>query len=94
LIADIFAAFRGKGFGEFLDIDKLTMFPDYRVPQILHHHGVLAYSEQLLHHIKNLEVIPHGSSLEIEIRAATVVAVEEIKHHLNLMTIEVDWILW
>jgi len=32
LIADIYAAFQGKGFGEFHDIDKLTMFPDYRVP--------------------------------------------------------------
>lgn len=30
LIADIWACFEGKTFGEFLDIDSLTMFADYR----------------------------------------------------------------
>jgi len=35
LIGDIFGKFNGEGLGEFNDIDQLTMFPDYRVPQIL-----------------------------------------------------------
>lgn len=30
LIADIWSSFRGIGFGEFHDIDTLTMFADYR----------------------------------------------------------------
>jgi len=30
LIADIWSSFRGTGFGEFRDIDSLTMFADYR----------------------------------------------------------------
>lgn len=30
LIADIWSSFSGIGFGEFHDIDKLTMFADYR----------------------------------------------------------------
>jgi hypothetical protein len=35
LIGDIYGKFDGKGLGGFHDIDQLTMFPDYRVPQIL-----------------------------------------------------------
>jgi len=30
LIADIWSSFKGSGFGEFHDIDTLTMFADYR----------------------------------------------------------------
>ena len=40
LIGDIYSKFKGKGLGEFLDIQELTMFPDYRVPQILQAEGV------------------------------------------------------
>jgi hypothetical protein len=35
LIKDIHGRFNGTGVGEFKDIDELTMFPDYRVPQVL-----------------------------------------------------------
>ena len=44
LIGDIYAKFEGKGLGLFYDIGELTMFPDYRVPQILNEYGVLLYS--------------------------------------------------
>lgn len=43
LISDIYAAFEGKLFGEFHDIKELTMFPDYRVPQILNHLKIMVY---------------------------------------------------
>ena len=38
---------QGKGLGEFHDIDKLTMFADYRVPVVLRDLGVLKYSKEL-----------------------------------------------
>jgi hypothetical protein len=34
-VADLWALFEGKGRGQFDDIDTLTMFADYRVPQSL-----------------------------------------------------------
>lgn len=40
-------AFGGQDVGEFNDIDKLTMFADYRVPQLLRSSGVLVYSQAL-----------------------------------------------
>lgn len=34
LIGDIYGRYSGKGLGEFHDIHELTMYPDYRVPQV------------------------------------------------------------
>ena len=45
----------------FNDIDKVTMFADYRIPQILYHCKVMQYSEELARKIENREEIPFGS---------------------------------
>lgn len=34
LVADLWACFEGQGHGKFDDIDHITMFADYRVPQV------------------------------------------------------------
>ena len=47
LIADIWSCFEGDGLGHFYDINKLTMFADYRVPQALLALGVMTYSNDL-----------------------------------------------
>ena len=46
-MADLWTAFKGKDLGSFYDIDQLAMFPDYRVPQVLLHFGVLKYTDYL-----------------------------------------------
>lgn len=48
LVGDIWACFRGEGLGRFDDLDKITMFADYRVPQVLVHFGALEYSDELM----------------------------------------------
>jgi hypothetical protein len=84
----------------FHDIDRVTMFADYRIPQILLQVGVLEYSDSLLTKIVNREVIAFGAEEELEIRAATVVAVEMIRDRLkekkdvSLLAVEIDWLLW
>jgi hypothetical protein len=85
----------------FHDIDQVTMFADYRVPQILEHIGVLEYSPKMLQTIVQREEIPFGSEEEVEIRACTIIAVERMKERVNafrldhkLTSIEMDWILW
>ena len=45
------------------------------------------------------ELIPRGSEEEVELRAATVVAVEELvgllrREGRNLLPFQVDWLLW
>jgi hypothetical protein len=37
LVGDVYACFRGEGLGYFADIDTITMFADYRVPQVSMH---------------------------------------------------------
>ena len=76
LIADIWACFEGQGWGHFTDIDHLTMFADYRVPQSLLHLGIMKYTDELLEKLKKGEVIPAGDKLELEIRGNTIWAVE------------------
>jgi hypothetical protein len=65
---------------KFHDIDLLTAFADYRVPQILKHLKILKYSNRLQHIIDNNILIDHNTDLEIEIRAHTIKAVELIKN--------------
>jgi hypothetical protein len=103
LVGDIWAAY-GRSTDpthpySFHDMDKLTMFADYRVPQILRHMGVLQYSADLARRIDAKEVIPFGSEEETELRAMTIVAVEKLRECLqgrgrNLLSIEIDWLLW
>jgi arginase family enzyme len=84
----------------FHDLNEMTMFADYRVPQILCHMGILKYSSKLYDTVVREEEIPFGSTEEVEIRAATVIAVEKIRKRLqevksiNILSIEVDWLLW
>ncbi|KUF87500.1 Voltage-dependent anion-selective channel protein 2 [Phytophthora nicotianae] len=78
----------------------LAYFPaDYRVPQVLRPESVLVYSSELAQLVDNKAEIPAGSEMELEIRAATIQAVELIHeqmiikgHHLEV--IELDWLLW
>ena len=48
-MADLWGALKGKpGYEDlFPDISELTTFPDYRVPQILNHLGIMQYSQEL-----------------------------------------------
>ena len=80
-------------------VSQLTMFADYRVPQILRSKNVLIYNETLSNIISNKNEIEHGSKYEVEIRAGTVVAVELIKEELakngmNVLSLEIDVYLW
>lgn len=68
LVADLWACFEGTGYGEFYDIDKITMFADYRVPQILNSLGCLMYSPLLDHAIRQKKVIDSGHIWEIQLR--------------------------
>jgi len=97
--ADLYGAFAGKDWGFFKDIDNLTAFADYKLPQVLRHVGVFQYSPSLEHKVDNNILLDPGSPEEIEIRANTIWAVELIRLQLkrmgrNLRAFEIDWILW
>jgi Potential Queuosine, Q, salvage protein family len=65
------------------NIDHITTFADYRVPQLLRHVDVLQYSPQLSKQIDcNMELAPYSDE-ELAIRASTVAAVEMLVNHLQ-----------
>lgn len=82
LAADIWACFNGGSYGAFNDIDALTMFADYRIPQMLHSLGCIRYSPSLESRIKRLLEILPGENCEIEIRGCSIWCVEQIKRHI------------
>jgi hypothetical protein len=99
LTADLWCSFQGRSWGDFADIDRLTAFADYKLPQVLHHLGILDYAPQLTRKIDTREVFAAGSPEEVEIRANTVWAVELLREELGrrgrkLLAIELDWLLW
>ena len=99
LAADLYGAFHGKGWGHFHDIDKLTAFADYKLPQVLRHVGIFQYAPALANSVDQWIHIEPGSPDEVEIRANTIWAVELIRRELarlgkRLKAFEIDWILW
>jgi len=97
--ADLYATFAGKDWGHFKDMDKVTAFADYKLPQVLRHVGVLQYSPSMEHKVENGILIEAGSPEEVEIRANTIWAVELMRQDLTQMgkelrAFEIDWILW
>jgi len=97
--ADLYGTFDGKDRGGFIDMDKLTAFADYKLPQVLRHLGILRYARALTQKVDQKVFVESGSNEEVEIRANTIWAVEMIRRELNkqgedLRSFEIDWILW
>ncbi len=99
LISDIYGAFGGRGPGAFKNMEELTAFADYKLPQLLEHEGILVYDAALRERIRRQKLIFPSSREEIEIRAAAIWAVEYLRDALtrlgkNFRAFEIDWMLW
>ncbi len=77
------------------NFEMLTAFADYKLPQVLRMFGVLEYTRELSDKIDNLVEIPHDSNEEIEIRAATIWAIELLRQEIQTLTAgEIDNTIW
>uniref|UniRef100_A0A5B6YX01 Queuosine 5'-phosphate N-glycosylase/hydrolase n=1 Tax=Davidia involucrata TaxID=16924 RepID=A0A5B6YX01_DAVIN len=98
--ADLWGAFKGKGYGEFNDIGSVTIFADYIVPAVLRQLGVLRYSSALASIIEANSEIGSGSEEEVELRACSVYAVEKMRELISqksgkqVLSVELDLWLW
>jgi hypothetical protein len=106
VVADIYGCFDGKSFGEFHNIDKLTTFADYRVPQCLLYFDILKYSPELNSILQSM--ISPGSVEEMEIRGNTIHAVEllveqirelalktpDVYGDITINAVVIDFFLW
>ncbi|KAF8903179.1 hypothetical protein CPB84DRAFT_1775043 [Gymnopilus junonius] len=64
------------------EIRRLTMFADYRVPQILHHLHIIAYPSSLLQKLHSHAPLSPGSKEELSLRSASIVAVERVREEI------------
>jgi len=97
--ADLHGAFGAKDWGDFADIDQLTAFADYKLPQVLRQLGILRYTRSLAQKVDQKILLESGGPEEVEIRANTIWAVELIRQELDrigkvLRAFEIDHILW
>jgi len=98
-VADLYGAFGGELWGRFGDIENLSAFADYKLPQVLRHLGILRYRSDLARKVDQKIYLGSGSPEEVEIRANTIWAVEVIRQNVSqegkdLRAFEIDWILW
>ncbi|HKB47449.1 MAG TPA: queuosine salvage family protein, partial [Ktedonobacterales bacterium] len=98
-VADLHAAFAGATWGAFADIERLTAFADYKLPQLLRQQGALVYAPELAEQVDTYTPLRAGSEAEVEIRAATVWGVEWLRRALEDLGIQrpasaIDYRLW
>ncbi|XP_045562803.1 queuosine 5'-phosphate N-glycosylase/hydrolase isoform X2 [Salmo salar] len=106
LVADLWGIMEARVEGDMPNLDFLTMFADYRVPQALVHLGALRYSDTLMETLRNGELLSSGDRREVEIRGCSIWCVEKIKAHLwslveerdgqscNINSAIIDFYLW
>jgi len=97
--ADLHGTFGAKAWGDFADIDQLTAFADYKLPQVLRQLGILRYAPAMAQKVDQKILLESGGPEEVEIRANTVWAVELIRQELDrlgkgLRAFEIDHMLW
>lgn len=97
--AMIYQRFQGKGPGAFGDVDRLTVFADYKLPQALRRLGIIRYRQDLARTVDSRTLIPPCSREEIEIRASTIHACDLVQREyaargqaMNAVTL--DAFLW
>ncbi|EKM51681.1 uncharacterized protein PHACADRAFT_127474 [Phanerochaete carnosa HHB-10118-sp] len=82
---------------------QLTMFADYRVPQILHHLKILVYPPELTELLRSHADLPSGSREEVSIRAASILSVERVRQEMlnvqkdggeEISSVLIDFYLW
>ncbi|KAG8856447.1 hypothetical protein FRB96_006413 [Tulasnella sp. 330] len=82
-------------------VSQLTMFADYRVPQILHTLQIITYPPSLLSLLQAGALLPYGSEEEMSLRAASILAVERIRECIavyngneSVSSVLIDFWLW
>jgi hypothetical protein len=98
-VADLAAAFHGTPWGNFQDLAQLTIYADYKLPQVLRHYDVLEYHTTLAKRIDAQILLEHGSEEEVEIRSCTIWACELLRralelHGYTLTVTDIDRHLW
>ncbi len=96
---DLSVAWQQHGHPALSGLEELTAFADYRVPQALRHLGILGLSAELADAIEANRELAAGSGEEVEIRAASVQALDRMARAVSnanraVPVWQIDWYLW
>lgn len=101
LCAMLYGRYEGKDFGRFDDIKELTIFADYRVPQMLRNLGLITYSDELSKKIDENIYFSDVNQEVSEIRASAIITSEILKNLINekrgsddVNSLHIDFFLW
>lgn len=92
--ADLASYWSVEGHGSLDGLDGLTVFADYRLPQLFRHWHILEVAEPLANRIESREEIDAGSAEEVELRAATICIADRLARALKLPAWQLDYFLW
>jgi len=76
------------------ELENLTIFADYKIPQIFINFGLIKIPSKYLKKIKEGGIIKKFSLFENELRFASILLGEEISRKLEIPSYKVDNILW
>lgn len=98
--AMIYDRFDAEAPADYPDADLLTVFADYGVPAVMRGLGMIEYAEPLARRVDAGRPVEAGSQMEVELRAATVLAGDRLIGALNrrrdtpVTAAEIDFHLW
>lgn len=92
--ASLYGMFGRIGRPIFADIDRLTIFADSGLPQVLRVDGILELDPALEGRIDAGEILTAGSDEEIELRCCTAEAVERLAAIKGMRVTDLDYVLW
>lgn len=77
------------------NFDKLCVFADYKLPQLLRIFGILEYEKSLSRMVDSYTLIPKGSGQEIEMRSGAIWGVELLHQELpKYSSIQIGHVIW
>lgn len=77
------------------NFDQLSVFADYKLPQLLRMFGIVEYEKSLAETVDSYTTIPAGSPQEVEIRSAAIWGVELLRQELqNYSSIQIGHVIW
>lgn len=87
------------GSTSFTGLERLPVYPDYMLPRVFRHHGIMSYSPELAATIDSRDLVPKESPWELAIRWATVYCGDRLATALqargnDVSTPALDYALW
>jgi hypothetical protein len=76
------------------ELESLTIFADYKIPQVFINFGLIEISEIHLKKLKEGKIIKKFSLFENELRLASILLGEELNRKLKIPSYKIDNILW